>query len=256
MAEQARALSWQFWAGLTFFLIVVAGTFAGIGWLYYTAMDAQEVPLKRLVVQGELRYVTPTDVREALVEANGMPLGSFFSADVNELRAQVEAMPWVEKASIRKEWPDILKVFVVEQVPLAHWNANQRDDALLNQAGEVFYADKSGLTLDLPYLAGPDHAVAEAVKQYRELNELLQLNGFNVAQLELSERFSVELALAQGTVLRLGREALLERIQRFIDLYPELEEHKEAPIDAIDLRYDTGVAVRWKEPNKNEKQES
>ncbi|WP_258239865.1 cell division protein FtsQ/DivIB [Pseudidiomarina homiensis] len=256
MADQARALSWQFWSGLTFFLIVVAGTFVGIGWLYYTAMDAQEVPLKRLVVQGDLRYVTAADVRDALIAENGVPLGSFFSADVNELRAEVEAMPWVEKASVRKEWPDILKVFVVEQVPLAHWNANQRDDALLNQAGEVFYADKSGLEGGLPYLAGPDHAVTEAVKHYRELNELLQLNGFSIAQLELSERFSVELALAQGTMLRLGREALLERIQRFIDVYPELEAHKDAPIDAIDLRYDTGVAVRWKEPNKNEKQES
>ncbi|WP_258807413.1 cell division protein FtsQ/DivIB [Pseudidiomarina sp. CB1] len=256
MADQARALSWQFWSGLTFFLLVVAGTFVGIGWLYYTAMDAQEVPLKRLVVQGDLRYVTAADVRDALIAENGVPLGSFFSADVNELRAEVEAMPWVEKASVRKEWPDILKVFVVEQVPLAHWNANQRDDALLNQAGEVFYADKSGLEGGLPYLAGPDHAVAEAVKHYRELNELLQLNGFSIAQLELSERFSVELALAQGTMLRLGREALLERIQRFIDVYPELEAHKDAPIDAIDLRYDTGVAVRWKEPNKNEKQES
>lgn len=255
MAEQAR-LSWQFWAGLTFFLMTVAGTFAGIGWLYYTAMDAQEVPLKRLVVQGDLRYVSATDVRDALVNENGEPLGSFFSADVNELRARVEAMPWVDKASIRKEWPDILKVFVVEQVPLAHWNTNQRDDALLNQAGEVFYADKSGLSEELPYLSGPDHAVEEAVKQYRELNELLQLNGFSIMQLELSERFSVELVLKQGIVLRLGREALLERIQRFIDLYPELEKHKDAPIDAIDLRYDTGVAVRWKEPNKNEKQES
>lgn len=256
MADQERALSWQFWSGLAFFLIVVAGTFVGIGWLYYTAMDAQEVPLKRLVVQGELHYVTAADVRDTLTAENGQPLGSFFSADVNELRAQVEAMPWVEKASIRKEWPDILKVFVVEQVPLAHWNANQRDDALLNQAGEVFYADKSGLTDGLPYLAGPDHAVAQAVKQYRELNELLQLNGFSIAQLELSERFSVELALNEGMVLRLGREALLERIQRFIDVYPELEARKDAPIDAIDLRYDTGVAVRWKEPNKNEKQES
>lgn len=256
MADQARALSWQFWSGLTFFLLVVASTFVGIGWLYYTAMDAQEVPLKRLVVQGDLKYVTPADVRDALVAEKDRPLGSFFSADVNELRAQVEAMPWVEKASVRKEWPDILKVFVVEQVPLAHWNANQRDDALLNQAGDVFYADKSGLEEGLPFLSGPDHAVAEAVNQYRQLNELLQLNGFSIAQLELSERFSLELVLAQGTVLRLGREALLERIQRFIDVYPELEAHKEAPIDAIDLRYDTGVAVRWKELNKNEKQES
>ncbi|RUO62485.1 cell division protein FtsQ/DivIB [Pseudidiomarina insulisalsae] len=256
MAAASRVPGWQFWSGLAFFVMVVAGTFAGIGWLYYTAMDAQEVPLKRLVVQGELQYVTPADVRTALL---GEPLGSFFSADVDEIRARVEAMPWVAKASVRKEWPDILKVFVVEQAPLAHWNANQRDDALLNQEGKVFYANKEVLgegATELPYLAGPEHAVAQAVKHYRELNELLQMNGFAIAQLELSQRFSVELMLQNGIVLRLGREALLERIQRFIDLYPQLQAHKEAPIDSIDLRYDTGVAVRWRDPEEQQQESS
>ncbi|WP_411360760.1 cell division protein FtsQ/DivIB [Pseudidiomarina sp. YC-516-91] len=243
MAASERTITWQFWAGLSFFAVVVIGTLAGIGWLYYTAMDAQEVPLKRLVVQGELQYVTPADVRTTLL---GEPLGSFFSADVDEIRARVEAMPWVAQASVRKEWPDILKVFLVEQKPLAHWNANQRDDALVNQAGEVFYADKSVLEQSLPYLSGPEHAIAEVVQQYRNTSELLGLNGFQVQQLELSERFAVELVLQNGLQLRLGREALLERIQRFIDLYPQLEKHKELPLESVDLRYDTGVAVRWR----------
>lgn len=252
MASTARALNWQFWSGFAFFLVVVASTFTGIGWLYYTAMDAQEVPIKRLLVQGELHYVTPADVRETLLSD---PLGSFFSADVDRIRAQVEAMPWVAKASVRKEWPDILKVFVVEQQPLAHWNANARDDALVNQAGEVFYADKARLTERLPYLSAPEHALAQAVQHYRDLEEILRLNGFQVQQVELSERFAVEVVLASGVVLRLGREALFERIQRFIDLYPQLQGHREdAVVDAVDLRYDTGVAVSWREPEEQQEE--
>ncbi|MFC0445848.1 cell division protein FtsQ/DivIB [Pseudidiomarina halophila] len=251
MAAAERKPNWQFWSGLAFFLVVIASTFTGIGWLYYTAMDAQEVPLKRLVVQGELNYMTPNDVRDTLL---GEPLGSFFSADVDQIRARVEAMPWVAKASVRKEWPDILKVFVVEQQPLAHWNANQRDDALVNQEGEVFYADKSVLEHALPYLSGPEHAVAEAVKHYRNTSELLGLNGFQVSQVELSERFALELLLNDGTNLRLGREALLERVQRFIDLYPQLKEHQDAPLDSVDLRYDTGVAVRWRNPEEQQQE--
>lgn len=252
MASTARALNWQFWSGLAFFLVVVASTFTGIGWLYYTAMDAQEVPIKRLLVQGELQYVAPADVREALLSD---PLGSFFSADVDRIRAQIEAMPWVAKASVRKEWPDILKVFVVEQQPLAHWNANERDDALVNQAGEVFYADKSRLTVRLPYLSAPEHALTQAVQQYRDLQELLQLNGFAVQEVALSERFAVEVVLQDGVVLRLGREALFERIQRFIDLYPQLQGHRDdAVVDAVDLRYDTGVAVSWRAPDEQQEE--
>ncbi|MDN7126339.1 cell division protein FtsQ/DivIB [Pseudidiomarina sp. 1APR75-33.1] len=251
MAAAERNVNWHFWSGLAFFLVVLASTFTGIGWLYYTAMDAQEVPLKRLVVQGELAYLTPADVRDTLL---GEPLGSFFSADVDQIRTRVEAMPWVARASVRKEWPDILKVFVVEQQPLAHWNANQRDDALVNQEGTVFYADKSVLRKALPYLSGPEHAVAEVVKHYRNTSELLGLNGFQVSQLDLSKRFALELLLNDGTSLRLGREALLERVQRFIDLQPQLRKHQDAPLDSVDLRYDTGVAVRWRDPEEQQRE--
>ncbi|CAB0150995.1 Cell division protein FtsQ [Pseudidiomarina piscicola] len=251
MATAERTQSWQFWSGLAFFMLVLVSTCSGIGWLYYTAMDAQEVPLKRLVVQGELDFMTPGEVRETLL---GEPLGSFFSADVDKIRTQVEAMPWVAKASVRKEWPDILKIFIVEQQPLAHWNANQRDDALVNQEGQVFYADKSVLDKSLPYLSAPEHAVTEAVKHYRNTSELLGLNGFHVTQVELSERFALEVLLEDGTSLRLGREALLERVQRFIDLYPQLKEHQQAPLDSVDLRYDTGVAVRWRNPDEQQQE--
>lgn len=245
------AVRWQFWFGFTFFICVLAGAIGGGIWLYNTAMDANEVPLKRLVVQGDLKYVTPAEVR---TELQGAELGSFFSANVDDIRQRVEAMAWVRRASVRKEWPDILQVYVVEQRPLAHWNAGQRSDALVNEDGEVFSADKGVLETELPYLAGPEHAVDETIVAYRQAQELLQLNGHSAVSLQLSDRFAVTVILASGIELRLGREGLLERMQRFIDLYPRIVEHKQQPIESIDLRYDTGVAVRWLNSENDNKQ--
>lgn len=238
---------WQFWLGFGFFVSVVVGTGLGLNSLYRVAMDANQVPLRRLQVQGELQYISSADVREVLVQ---QPLGSFFSADVDTIRAQVESLAWVNRASIRKEWPDILRVFVVEQQPLAHWNPQSREQALVNTEAQVFEADTSVLKQPLPSLQGPETAVVETVEQFRSVQQLLQLNGHEVIELRLSERFAVEVLLQSGLELRLGREALLERVQRFIDMYPQLSSHRPQPIDYVDLRYDTGVAVSWQQTNK------
>ncbi|WP_417658725.1 cell division protein FtsQ/DivIB [Pseudidiomarina sp.] len=241
------AVRWQFWLGFSFFLSVVIGAIAGVAWLYYLAMDANEVPLKRLVVQGELQYLKHAEVRDALA---GEELGSFFSADVNSIRTRLEAQPWIEQASVRKEWPDILKVFLVEQKPIGHWNEATRPNALVSAKGEVFEVDKSVIDVLLPKLNGPEHAVKETVEQYQQVHELLKINGHQVVALTLSERFAVDVELLSGIRLRLGREGLLERVQRFIDLFPTIIRHKAKPIDYVDLRYDTGVAVAWKEENE------
>ena len=50
--------------------------------------------------------------------------------------------------------------------------------------------------------------------------------------------------------MKLGREATLERIKRFIDVFPSIVEHEKSKnneIDTVDLRYDTGAAVAWRE---------
>ncbi len=245
------AMRWQFWLGLGFFLSVLVGTAGGAVWLYYLAMDANEVPLRKLVVQGELQYVSRDEVRNALTDTE---LGSFFSADVDGIRSRIEALPWVERASVRKEWPDILKVFLVEQQPLAHWNVQQRPRALVNKQGQVFEADKEVLTKPLPYLSGPEHAVDETVEQFHQVQQLLELNGHWISSLQLSERFAVDVVLQSGIELRLGREGLLERVQRFIDLYPQIAAHRDSLIEYVDLRYDTGVAVSWRTAEKQPKE--
>jgi cell division septal protein FtsQ len=55
----------------------------------------------------------------------------------------------------------------------------------------------------------------------------------------------VTLNYSNGIELKLGREDTLKRVQRFIDLYPSISKHKAEAIEQVDLRYDTGLAVRF-----------
>lgn len=113
------SVRWSLWGGVAFLLLVLVSVGGGSWWLQQRLSDAHEVPLTRLLVEGELQQVTREQVRAALQAGS---LGSFFSADVNELRRRVESLAWVDHASVRKEWPDLLRVYVVEQQPIAYWN--------------------------------------------------------------------------------------------------------------------------------------
>ena len=112
----------------------------------------------------------------------------------------------------------------------------------------------------LPQFFGPEGSELLALENYGNLNGLLEYSELAIEELVLSERFSWQLTLNDGVMLNLGREERVERIQRFMDVYPLIKLHlkqeaqeknnnKKQPkqaVDYIDLRYDTGLAVGWK----------
>ncbi|MFT4924194.1 MAG: cell division protein FtsQ [Phenylobacterium sp.] len=238
--------NWPLVGGLVFFFTVVMGLVVGyqrsVDWL----MDEKQVPLRYVVVSGELQHSSREQITQVVMTKG---LGSFFNVDVNAVQQRIEALPWIYQASVRKQWPDVLTVFVVEQQPAAIWN----DNLLLNTKGDYFSAvvtDETEGLLNLPSLHGPQGSHKDALKGYQDLNRLLAINGFAVSELTLSARFSWQLGLKNGVVLLLGREEKVKRVQRFIDLYSVITAHKEQAVLSVDLRYDTGMAVRWADDDK------
>jgi len=233
-ASQSRA---AFLAGLLFFLLVLVGLYYGGLRIKDWLTDQKRLPMSELVVLGERKYVSDDEVRQVLLAIPESQ--NFFTLDVDQLQENLESLPWVYSASIRKRWPDRLKVFLKEQTVSAYWN----EEDLLNKEGKVFHAPQDKIAEQLVYLYGPDQSSVEVLEVYRQLESLLTLNGFNIEALELTHRYAWNIQLKQGIELKLGREQRVDRVQRFIDIYPLLDAEKVA---YVDLRYDTGVAVGWK----------
>lgn len=233
---------WEFIAGVTVFIVIVLGFLIGSYQLLNWITDAEQVPLEGVIIQGERVHTEDSDVLNAIIAGD---VGSFFTADVDEIRHRIEALPWVYSASVRKEWPQRLRVFLVEQEPVGIWN----DTQVLNRYGEVFAANPAVVADLVPEFSGPEGAEDEVLTQYQRISELLAIHDYAITRIALSERFSVRLWLDNGIELQLGREARLERIQRFLDLYPVIQKESEKAVAYADLRYDTGVAIGWKEPD-------
>lgn len=230
-------------AGIIFLLAVLCTIFTS-GWIVLGWMeDAQRLPLSRLVLTGDRHYTRNDDVRQAIL-ALGSP-GTFMTQDVNIIQSQIERLPWIKQASVRKQWPDELKIHLVEYVPIARWN----DQHMVDADGNAFSvpADRTSKQ-NLPMLYGPEGSQSEVLQGYRDIGQVLAKDKFMLKVAAMTARRSWQLTLSNGIRLNLGRGDTMKRLERFLELYPVLQQQAQSEnkrISYVDLRYDSGAAVGW-----------
>lgn len=203
--------------------------------------DEKSVPLSELILTGDNTHVQFDKVRKVLIKQEDRL--NFFTVEIAQIQKELEDMPWVYSVSIRKRWPKTLKIHIVEQSIVALWN----DRALLNRFGEIVQAPPSSAKQPYVQLYGNDEQANDVLTTYMELHQLLKVNKFKIASLTNDNRHSTSLTLNNGIVLRLGKEQKLDRVQLFLTVYPLIEKKYDVnKIDYIDLRYDTGFSIGWK----------
>lgn len=224
---------------LLFLLLVLLAiaclVFKTLNWM----QDERRMPLSYFVLQGDLNFIKSQDIQQQLTKQ--MPLGTFMTQDVNLLQQAIEDLAWVNHASIRKQWPNTIKIFVVEHKAVAIWNGT----SLLNQSGALFDPDATYLeTLGLVKLYGPYEKRRYVLDTYKNIEPKFSHGELIIDSLVLNDRTAWQIILDNGIRLELGTDALEERIERFFGLYAQLGERQEQ-VSYIDLRYDTGAAIGW-----------
>ncbi|WP_084407426.1 cell division protein FtsQ/DivIB [Aestuariibacter salexigens] len=223
-------------------MLVIVGLVLAAVWVQGWLKDEQQVPVQRITFDGDRQHVDEQALERLIRQTQP---GSFFELDVQQVHETLEQQPWVYRASVRKQWPNSLKIYLVEQSAVAHWN----NDQLLNRYGDTFDAQlPEG---NLPQLFGPGGSEQTALQGYLAMQSLLTRTSMAVSELILSERFAWQVTLDNGIKLNLGRSEFIDRLQRFIDVYPLLQ-RQERDVEYVDLRYDTGLAVGWQSGSQSQ----
>lgn len=190
--------------------------------------------LSELRVVGAPGFVTLDQV-EAIAKRDFR--GTFFTLDIERLRASFEKLPWVRGADVRRQWPDRVEVVVEEHKPLARWGS----DALVNTQGEVF---KAAYDATLPVFNGPAGTAREVALQYDFFRREFSVIGRTPVQVQLSTRRAWQVRLDNDMTLEVGREQVNTRVARFLAVYPQTMVPLGRRADYVDLRYANGFAVR------------
>jgi cell division protein FtsQ len=190
----------------------------------------------------QLRYVSTPSLR---LSALRRVSGSFFTVDLDAVRAGFESVPWVRRATVRRIWPNRLVVTIEEHRPFALWG----DGRLMNTYGELFTANLAEAEEEgaLPELSGPAGTQLAVLSRYEELRRWLAPLALSPRSVALSQRHAWTVRLDDGTQLLLGRDQGLPieaRVIRWVKVYPRVADRFDRPADVIDLRYPNGFAVR------------
>src|SRR5574341_52628 len=213
-------------AGILAGMAVLAACFGAAYWL----LEPERFPVREVRVTGQLTRLSAADIEAAVPRA----AGNFFAADLAQVRAAVEKLPWVRRVEVRRVWPSALQVTVEEHVALGRWG----DDRLVNTHGETF----SGKTKEaLPAFVAPAGTSQEVLRRYRRFSEIVAPLGTTIERVVLSPRHAWQLRLGNGQQIMLGRDAdaAEARLRQFVEVYPKTKRH-----DYVDLRYPNGFAVR------------
>ena len=207
---------------------------------YVSTVWMMNRPIDAIVVNAPFERVSAMEL-EAVVKEQVS--GGFFSVDLKRIRAEVNGIPWVADATVQRRWPATVVVNVTEQVPAACWG----ERGLLNLRGELFVEDTPRLPAELPRLDGPAGSETRVAGLYLRIEKQLAQRGLSVASLSLDARGAWTFRLSNGVRVRLGGDALDQRLERFFAAYDGVISARAAQVDYVDMRYTNGFAIGWKD---------
>ncbi len=189
-----------------------------------------------VVVSGRNR-ADAKEILAALDLERGSPI---LGVDIDEARARIESMGWVQSAEIARRLPDVIYVRVTEREPLALWQHNNRI-VLIDPDGHTIQHSDLDSFASFPLVVGEGAPVVAG-----ELIDLLRAYPAVAQATEAAIRVSDRrwnLRLHSGIDVRLPEEKLavaldrLEEYQREHDLF-------DRDVVAVDLRVPDRLIVR------------
>jgi cell division protein FtsQ len=221
---------------LIVFGVMLFVTFLGLGFFAKALSDPAALPIRKVMVEGEFKYLEPDRLQAVVVEAVD---AGFFGVDVTEIQDILLDEPWIRDATVRRVWPDALRVSIEEQLPVARWGSQ----ALLNDQADIFVPAPDEIPEGLARLSGPVGTESTVLKRYFYVRRQLGTVDLWPQQVDLSERDAWTVTLSTDRLLILGRKEFEIRLARFVFGYKHGLDGLWERIGRVDLRYTNGFAV-------------
>ena len=208
----------------------------GIAWHAYFK-TTQKTPAIHVIVWGPFRQISTqsfaASVRPYLQQAHPTLQGLQYTL--------LAKLPWLDHIALTKKWPDVYTLHFTEKKPIAIWHHKMinAQDTLLPTTHQP---------LILPRLFGQKKDLPTMLTELATFQTLLTPLKWRISSLRLIQG-DWQMTLAQGPVIFLGHEAMLIRLTRLMQVYPQLLQaaHKKT-IQSIALQYPHGLAVAYQPP--------
>lgn len=254
------------WRGYLRFSLMIVGAAAGAGALYAAGDFLFTSPAMALVnpSQVEIRgthYATRASVLDIFSPDRGR---SVLRIPLGERRTQIESLPWVQSAVVRRALPNHVQVQIVERAPAA----------FLREGTELMLVDAEGVILDrpiegnfhFPVVTGMNSAMPVDARAHRmqmmtdfmkQIREVRADAGDSVSEIDLSDATDLQATLAgldtgntqiPGAVLvHFGNSDFHDKFQVLLNNIVQWQAAA-GKIASVDLRFEREVVVNPENP--------
>jgi cell division protein FtsQ len=257
-ARKRAGLTSQRWRAAIVVIVIGLGLYAGHRAVAVVA-GLEVFHVNHINVRGNHRLSNG----EVLAMLQSLRGRSVLAVDLTEWRQALLNSPWVADASLRRTLPSTVDVVILERAPLGIGRIKGSLYLVDDRGGVIDKYGPNYADLDLPIIdglsgpsnageasavpaSGEEHADVYRAMLARRLLDALRAKNMSgqISQIDVSDaRNAVVLIEGDPTLIRLGNERFVERLQSYYELAPALRERVPA-IDYVDLRFDERVYVR------------
>ena len=212
-------------------------------------------PATDITVEGN-HYVSSDEIISTLgipssTNASGAQ-ANIFRLSLDDKRRQLESIPWILSATIRRAFPHQLHIRVVERTPVAFANVGGRVQLVDGEGILMERPDKA--SFDFPVVVGIDVALGAADRKQRmalyrdftqQIADELLASGWVISECDVADPDDLKALLVQGQdtiMVHFGHRAFKERFHNFLTSFPEIRKLN-SKIDSVDLRYGSQIVV-------------
>ena len=217
-------------------LLMVLGSIA-----YVSQLD-NLLPIKKIKLTGSFEHIAQQEIESVLKSYIGE---DFFSLDIHTLQQKLGEKSWAESVSIRRVWPDMLDITIIERKPMARW-----DDKHLVSDQAIVFAAKTENFRQLPLIHARSEKLSQLLSRYYTLSRRFEGLGETLISLREDSRGALDIELSDGLLIKVGRAQLEHKIARLMTIYEQQIKPRRAEIRQLDLRYSNGFAVAWKKEQR------
>lgn len=177
----------------------------GVGVVVVAAVVVTQTPLldvDRVRIDG-VGHTAAADVRSV---AGIIPGDAMVGVDADRAAARVEALPWIDRATVARRWPGTIEIHVTEREPLAMVEVAEGGAALVDEDGRVLEVTREP-PAGLPVVTGVRGRVAEGEELGRDSRDalaILRAVGERLPGVVTSVSPDLDAALASGGEIRFG----------------------------------------------------
>ena len=215
--------------GAAFRLLLLALLLFSGHWVYVRLLEDPVFQVKEIEIEG-CKKISREAVR-SLVLMEGIP--NLFTLRLREIARRLEGHPWVNHATIRKVFPDKVRIEIEERKPMAILQMEEL--SYIDEEGVIFSPARDGDGFNFPFLTGlTRQALEKDPEASRELLtgalEFLRLAQRmksspleEISEIHMSRSFGIDCyAKESGLEVKMGRGSFAEKLRRLSIVWSDL----------------------------------